>query len=199
MNLKEILLEDGRRRDVIRSVVRDIIKVYKEEEDGEFYLPNYTDEDNDVYHFPNLNYDFVVELTLNMDDSIDEFKLDSSFYKEDGVITVEINYNPENKKQITYDLVGELNEVLAHEIRHVDQYIKGTHDLSGPEEEDPYKYYTQDHELDAQVFGFKRLSKITNTPFDVVVKRWFNTHKDVHRLNDEETKDVINKILSYRK
>lgn len=199
MNLKEILLEDGRRREVIRTLVRDIIKVFKSEDDGEFYLPNYTNEDEEIYKFPTMNYDFVVELVLTSDSSVDGFKVDSSLYREDYIITVEVDYNPENKSQITYDLVGELNEVLAHEIRHIDQMIKGTHDLDVPEEEDPYKYYTQDHELDAQVFGFKRLSKITNTPFDVVVKRWFNTHKDIHRLNDEETKDVINKILSYRK
>lgn len=199
MNLKEILLEDGRRREVIRTLVRDIIKVFKSEDDGEFYLPNYTNEDEEIYKFPTMNYDFVVELVLTSDSSVDGFKVDSSLYREDYIITVEVDYNPENKSQITYDLVGELNEVLAHEIRHIDQMIKGTHDLDVPEEEDPYKYYTQDHELDAQVFGFKRLSKITNTPFDVVVKRWFQTHKDIHKLNDEQTKDVINKILSYRK
>ena len=193
MNLKEILLEDGRRREVIRTLVRDIIKVFKSEDDGEFYLPNYTNEDEEIYKFPTMNYDFVVELVLTSDSSVDGFKVDSSLYREDYIITVEVDYNPENKSQITYDLVGELNEVLAHEIRHIDQMIKGTHDLDVPEEEDPYKYYTQDHELDAQVFGFKRLSKITNTPFDVVVKRWFNTHKDIHRLNDEETKDAKEK------
>lgn len=199
MNLKKILLEDGRRREIIRTLVRDIIKVYKSEDEGEFYLPNYIDEENDFYNFPSINYDFVIELILKTDETIEGFKVDANFYREDYIISVEIDYNPEIKKTLTYDLVGELNEILAHEIRHIDQMIKGTHDLDVPEEEDPYKYYTQDHELDAQVFGFKRLSKITNTPFDVVVKRWFQTHKDVHRLNDEETKSVVNKILNYKK
>jgi hypothetical protein len=199
MNLKKILLEDGRRKEVIRTLVRDIIKVYKSEDEGEFYLPNYIDEDKDIYDFPNFQYDFILELILTVDDSIEGFKVDSNFYREDGIITVEIKYSSDNKKQMTYDLVGELNEVLAHEIRHIDQMVKGTYNLDVPEEEDPYKYYTQDHELDAQVFGFKRLSKITKTPFDVVVKRWFQTHKDTHMLDDEQAKDVINKLLNFKK
>ena len=76
MNLKKILLEDGRRREVIRTLVRDIIKVYKSEDEGEFYLPNYGDEDKDIYDFPNFEYDFVLELILTVDDSIEGFKVD---------------------------------------------------------------------------------------------------------------------------
>jgi len=198
MNYRELLLEDGRRREIIRTVVRDIIKVYKEEDDGEFYLPNYIDDEKDFYEFNNFGSEFIVELVLQPNENIESFKVDGNFYKDDDIIELILEYNPSNKTKITYDLIGELNEVIAHEIRHIDQRDKGTHDLSGPEEKDPYKYYTQPHEIDAQVFGFKRLSKITKTPFDVVVKRWFNTHKDVHKLNDKEVIDVMSKILNNR-
>jgi len=91
--------------------------------------------------------------------------------------------------------LGELNQVVAHEIRHLDQKTKGTFDLNIPEEEDPFKYYTQPHEIDAQVFGFKRLSKITKKPYELIVKNWFNKHKDIHRLNDKEMIEVINILL----
>ena len=64
-----------------------------------------------------------------------------------------------------------------------------------PEEEDPFKYYTQPHEIDAQVFGFKRLSKIAKKPYELVVKNWFNKHRDIHRLNDREMIEVINILL----
>jgi len=198
MNYRELLLEDGRRREIIRTVVRDIIKVYKEEDDGEFYLPNYIDDEKDFYEFNNFGSEFIVELVLQPNENVESFKVDGNFYKDDDIIELILEYNPSNKTKITYDLIGELNEVIAHEIRHIDQRDKGTYDLSGPEEKDPYKYYTQPHEIDAQVFGFKRLSKITKTPFDVVVKRWFNTHKDVHKLNDKEVIDVMSKILNNR-
>jgi hypothetical protein len=196
MNYKELLLEDGRRRDIIRTIVRDVIKIYKEEDDGEFYLPNYVDDEKDFYEFNNFGSELVVELVLQPNEDVESFKVDGNFYKDDDIIELILEYNPNNKTKMTYDLIGELNEVIAHEIRHVDQKDKGTYDLSGPEEKDPYKYYTQPHEIDAQVFGFKRLSKITKTPFDVVVKRWFNTHKDVHRLDDKQVRDVMSKILN---
>ena len=199
MRFRNLILEDGRRRDVIRAVVKDIIKLYKDEDEGEFYLPNYYDEENDFYEFPNLGETFVVEVVLEQNEDLESFKVNANYYHNEDIIEVTIEYNPNNKTRMTYDLVGELNEVIAHEIRHIDQKVKGTFNLDGPEEEDPHKYYTQPHELDAQVFGFKRLAKITKTPMDVVVKRWFKTHGDVHRLTDEQAQDVISKILNYKK
>ena len=100
-----------------------------------------------------------------------------------------------NKKSLLYDLNGELNEIIAHEIRHIDQRNKKTFNLDGPEEEDPYEYYTQPHEIDAQVFGFKRLSKIAKKPYEMVVKNWFDKHKDIHRLSNKEMEDVINILI----
>lgn len=198
MNYKKLILEDNRRRQVIRTLVRDIVKVYKEEEDGEFYLPNFINDKLDFYNFTSFDNDLILNLILQPNKKVETFKVDGEYYRNDDIISVTIEYNPEVKESITYDLVGELNEVLAHEIRHVDQKTKGMYNLDVPEEEDPFKYYTQEHELDAQVFGFKRLSKITKTPFDVVVKRWFKTHKDVHKLNDEQVIDVISKILNFK-
>ena len=199
MGFKNLILEDGRRRDVIRAVVKDIIKLYKDEDEGEFYLPNYYDDENDFYEFLKLGETFVVEVVLEQNEDLESFKVNADYYQNDDIIGVTIEYNPNNKTRMTYDLVGELNEVISHEIRHINQKVKGTFDLDVPEEKDPYKYYIQPHELDAQVFGFKRLAKITKTPIDVVVKRWFKTHGDVHRLTDEQAQDVISKILNYKK
>lgn len=199
MRFKNLILEDGRRRDVIRAVVKDIIKLYKDEDEGEFYLPNYYNDENDFYEFPNLGEFFVVEVVLEQNEDLESFKVNAGYYHNEDLIELTIEYNPNNKTRITYDLVGELNEVISHEIRHLDQKVKGTFDLDVPEEKDPYKYYTQPHELDAQVFGFKRLSKITRTPIDVVVKRWFKTHGDIHRLTNEQAQDVISKLLNYKK
>jgi hypothetical protein len=194
-----LILEDGRRRDVIKTLVKDIIKIYKEESDGEFYLPKPTnDEENDFYEFPGID-SLVVILTLQPDKNLETFKVNGEFLNEDGVIQILIVYNPKNKTKITYDLIGELNEVVAHEIRHIDQQEKGTFDLSGSEDEDSYKYYTQPHELDALNFGFKRMSHITKKPIEVLVQNWFDKNEDIHRLNPEQKKDLIKKILNYKK
>lgn len=198
MTKEQILLEDNRRREVIRQIVSGITKVFKTEEDGDFYLPNYFDEEKDFYKFKELPVPLSVELQLVKNEDIKSFVINGEYLHEDDIINVYIEYNPEIKMQIIYDLIGELNELIAHEIRHVDQNIKGTYELGGDEPEDPYEYYTQPKELDAQLFGFKRLAKITQKPLDFVIKNWFEKNKEVHRLSDKQIPDVINKILTHK-
>ena len=198
IDMGNLLLENKKRRNVIRTLVRDIITVFKSEDEGEYYLPNYLDKE-DFYNFLDFNHDLVVELNLIEDTSLGGFKLDAHLWRDEDVIEVTITYDPNMKNNITFKLIGELNEVIGHEIRHIDQKYRNLFDINVPEEKDPYKYYTQPHEIDAQVFGFRRLSKLTKQPFEVVVKEWFDTHEDVHKLNADEVDDVISKILKYKK
>jgi hypothetical protein len=195
MKYNDLLLENNRRREVIRVIVKDIISVFKQEEDGEFYLPNYINDDKDFYNFTNFENNLSVEVIINPNLDVDDFIVDGNYWGSDDIIEIIIDYNPDVKSKILYDLVGELNQVVAHEIRHIDQRNKETFDLDGPEEEDPYEYYTQPHEIDAQVFGFKRLSKIAKKPYEIVVKNWFDKHKDIHRLSNKEMEDVINILI----
>jgi len=196
MKYNDLLLENNRRREVIRVIVKDIISVFKQEEDGEFYLPNYINDDKDFYNFTNFENNLSVEVIINPNFDVDDFIVDGNYWGSDDIIEIIIDYNPDVKNKILYDLVGELNQVVAHEIRHIDQRNKETFDLDGPEEEDPYEYYTQPHEIDAQVFGFKRLSKIAKKPYEMVVKNWFDKHKDIHRLSNKEMEDVINILMN---
>jgi hypothetical protein len=198
IDMGNLLLENKKRRNVIRTLVRDIISVFKSEDEGEYYLPNYLDNE-DFYNFLDFNHDLTIELNLVEDESLDSFKLDAWLWGNEDVIEVVITYNPNTKNNITFKLIGELNEVIGHEIRHIDQKYRNLFDINVPEEENPYKYYTQPHEIDAQVFGFKRLSKLTKRPFEVVVKEWFDTHEDVHKLSVDEVNDVISKLLNYKK
>jgi len=197
---KELLSEQGRKRDVIRKVIKDIVTVFKNEEEGEFYLPEYfEDRDEMVYDFMTMGESFSVELIMEINDEIDSFKVNAEIYNDDHAIKLVIQYNFENKNKILYDLIGELNEVIAHELRHVDQNVRGTFVSKSYRGKDPIKYYTQPKELDAQVFGFNRLSKLTRTPFEEVVNRWFETHRDIHQLDDKGIKTVISKLLKFRR
>lgn len=199
MNEGKTLFENVQQRESIRSVVKDIIKVFKSKDEGEFYLPEEINPDVMTYIIPKLKYEFSVELIIEKNSNIDNFKINGQYSSDDETITVLIHYNPNKKRTITYDLIGELNEIVAHELRHGYQNSKGYFDLGDSEEENPYKYYTQPKELDALNFGFKRMSQITKKPIEVLVNNWFDKNKDIHRLNDEEKKDVINKILKYKK
>lgn len=200
MNLKNIiietlLMEDNRRREIIRKIVRDLILVFKNNDEGDFYLPEYFGEDNPIYVFPGFEENLTIEFKISINESIDNFIVDANYYNQEEIIEINLEYNPKNKNQIMYDLIGELNEIVAHEIRHVDQKNKGMFDFNKKEEKVPYKYYLQPHEMDAQIFGFNRLSKLTRKPFEEVVRNWYKTHKDLHRLTDSQSENVINKLL----
>jgi hypothetical protein len=109
-----------------------------------------------------------------------------------------------------YDLIGELNEIVAHELRHEYQRNKGMYNFSvdddyddddddydDDEEKTGYEYYSQPHEIDAQVEGFKRMGVVTKRPFEELVRNWFRTHQDIHQMNPEDTKKVIDLILKH--
>jgi hypothetical protein len=194
---KSILLEDSRYRGEIRSIVRDIVQAFKDNDEGEFYLPEDV-SGNHYYDIPKLDTQVVVELTIEPDSEIDDYLINAEYFRDVDIIGITILYNPDNKQQSLYGIVGELNEVIAHELRHVNQKIKGTYDLSVEEPEDPYLYYTQPHEVDAQVHGFKRMSQITKKPFEELVRNWFKTHEDLHGMDDEDVQKVIQTLLDYK-
>jgi hypothetical protein len=194
---KSILLEDNRNRDVIRTIVRDIVQAFKDNNEGEFYLPEDV-SGNHYYNVPKLSSEIVVELTIDPDSEIDDYMINAEYFRDVDIFGITILYNPDNKQRSLYGIVGELNEVIAHELRHVHQKTKGTYDLSVEEPEDPYLYYTQPHEVDAQVHGFKRMSQITRKPFEELVKNWFDTHKDLHGMNDDDVKKVTQILIDYK-
>ena len=191
---KSFILEGTKMRQEIREVVRDIIQIFKNEEEGEFYLPEEVNDEESYYDFKRFN--LGVELIIQQSDDVDDFLLNAELYREEGIIAILIVYNPENKNRIIYDLVGELNELVGHELRHIYQQKYNTFDIDVEEPEEPFEYYTQPHEIDAQIAGFKRMSQITKKPFEEVVRNWFEKNKDIHRLGDNQKEEVIKMILT---
>ena len=151
-----------------------------------------------TYEFSKISTPFSVELKIEEDENIDDFKINGEYVEDDDTVTIVIHYNSDKKRTLVYDLIGELNEIVAHEIRHIVQKEKGHFELGGSKEEDSYKYYTQPHELDALNFGFKRMSRMTKKPIDTLVQNWFDNNEDIHMLKPEQKKDVIKKILNYK-
>jgi hypothetical protein len=198
LKIRSLLNEDNNKREEIRTIVRDIITIFKNNDEGDFYLPEDVN-DEEFYNFKKINATLTIELTIAIDDEIDGFEVNADWISEDDVIELSIKYNPENKNRLIYDLSGELNEIIAHEIRHIHQEVTGSYNTKVRKTTEGKKYYTQPHELDAQIFGFKRISKLTKTPFDIVVKRWFKTHKNLHQMNDKDVKYVIGKIMEFKK
>lgn len=181
----------------IRTVVKDIINVLKKGNSGEFYLP-----ENDYgtgYSFDKFPVEFSVELSIKRSNQIDGYKMNANYSNEDEVVEVLIIYNPKDLKKSLYDIVGELNEIISHELEHSLQSYRGELEHDDEDINNSLQYYTQPHEISAQIAGFKRLSKLRKLPFEKVVQDWFDTHKDVHELNDREQKIVMDTILKYKK
>lgn len=176
----------------IRNIVRDIVNIIKKGKTGNFYLPE--NEYGTGYEFQNFPLEISIELIIKFSKKIETFKVNAEFSQEDDVIEVLVIINPNNIDKSLYDLIGELNEVIAHELEHSRQSVRG--ELSKRKSpENPLKYYTQKHELEAQLAGFKRLSKLRKQPLDKIIIDWFESHEDIHQLNDKEKNIVIKKLM----
>jgi len=192
MNKK--LLNEDKYDSVVRQLVRDIVTIYKEGKDGEYGLPEDLYEDEIEYQFPQFDSPFSIYLEISNDDSVDGFDVEAAYYRDEDMISVEIVTNPSYGPQIIQELVGELNEVLRHELEHLKQYENG-YKFPKKEPTNPEKYYTQSHELDAQKAGFKRRSKGEKIDYETLVRRWFQDNRHKHRMTDDQAERVIQKIL----
>lgn len=180
----------------VRNIVKDIVSIIKQNEEGDFYLPE--DINGEIeYTLTRKNVSFSVELTIRFNDIIGGFGVNGAYSHRDDTIELVLEYNPKTIKQQLYDLIGEINEVLTHEMTHLDQYYKGRLDYIDIED-GPLEYYTREHEIPAQYYGFKRLSKLRKVPLEDVVREWFRTHKETHKLNPNQEEIVIQHILNYK-
>ena len=195
---KKVILEKAQKASYIREIVRDIITIFKKEDAGEFYLPEEFNEDIPYYELPSSV--IAVELIIEPSNDVDDFLTNANFYRDEDIIVVKIVYNSNKKNKILYNLIGELNEIIAHELRHQYQRDTGLFDLDNTisnEEEDGFIHYSKPEEIDAQVDGFKRMRDVTKRPFEELVRNWFRTHQKIHSMNPEDTKKVIDLILDY--
>lgn len=188
------LINEGKYDGITRTLVRDIIQVYKYQREGEFGLPE-TITGEDEYQFPNLDQTFSVLLDLEMDDTIESFDIDAEYYDEEEVISITIKTNPDlrYRPEILQSVIQELNEIVRHELEHVKQIKLEL--PRGKEYKDHERYYSQPRELEAQKAGFKRRSKQEKKPMEYLVRKWFETNKNKYKMTPQQVERVIQKIL----
>jgi len=189
------ITESKKDRKIIRNVVRDIVKVFKENDEGVYYLPEGISEDMTYFNY-NIDVEYTVEFEMVEDFDANEIYVDGDYYPDEETLVINVRYNPDNKLSHITELIGELNEIVAHEFTHMRQVTKGFLDTVGGEPENSFDYYSQPHELEAQSKGFKRKSKITKQPMSDVIDKWFEKYKFKHRLSDEEAEKIKDKIMT---
>ena len=192
--LNENLIVEARYDNVVRTLVRDIISIYKHQREGEFSLPeDVRGEESMTYSFPEIENEFSIELNLATDDDVDTVEIDAAYYRDEDTIEVTIISNPDLGYQNIQELIGELNETIRHELEHISQYQKGYEFPKEPK--GPLKYYIQPHELEAQLAGFKRRSRKEKRDLEEVIRGWFRRNEKKHRLKPKEVEIVVNKLL----
>ena len=206
-NIKEsvIINEAKDINEPIRMIVRDITNIIKSKEYGSYNLPE------DVSSSYNLEYDFdsdykkfnisraynippfSLELTYDANFNIDEpYMLNASLLDDNETIGMVIIINPEHFPQLMYDLIADVNDLVAHEIEHIFQEYgmrpedESNYKLDGDEETKGIDYYTQKHEIPAQLKGIIRVAKLRKQPIEQVIMDWFKRSKYAHQLNDDE-------------
>lgn len=186
----ENITESRMSRVAIRTTVKDIVNVLKNGKEGTFYFPG---EDGEEYEFTNLPFGYSVQLYVEIDNQIDTYQMNGRIMEND-VIQIIIRFNPKTLKQNFYNIIGELNDIVAHELEHLYQYFRGEHTFK-TQSKKSFKYYTEPQEVGAQRAGFRRVAKLRKLPFNDVVRDWFETHKDIHGLKDDEMEKVIQIII----
>lgn len=192
--MKKLILED-KYDSVVRKIVRDIIIVFTNNKGGEFLLPEDVTNHETEYSFPQIESPIQVYLELIEDDSVDGFDVDADYYRDEDLINITIISNPRFGRSIIQELIGELNEIIRHEIEHIAQHDSG-YKFPRKEPKKPLDYYTQPHELDAQRAGFKRRSKAERIDYESLIRTWFENNKSKHKLSPQEVETVVKRILN---
>ena len=191
--MNESLITEGKYDGVVRELVKDVISIAKFQKEGEFELPEDISGEM-VYNFPQLETTFTIELKLNVSDDIKTVDVDGAYYPDEDVIEISVITNPNLNRQVLEELHFELNELIRHELEHIIQFERGD-DIPIEEPKKPIKYYSQPHELQAQIAGFKRRAKKERKPLEYVIRNWFEKNKLKHRLSPKNIEVVINRIL----
>lgn len=193
--INESLIIERKYDGITRSVIKDIVKMFKEYKVGEFSLPEeLEDSDEMVYDFGRNFPLFSVTLKMIEDDNVEDFEIDGEYYRDDETIVIEIITNPNTDKTILQNLISELNEVVRHELEHVKQNKMGVKMKKEPKK--PFDYYNQQKEIDAQIAGFKRRSKQEKKDMEDIIDKWFIKYQKRHNLTPDEVKKIKIRLLS---
>jgi hypothetical protein len=184
----------GKLDSVVRSIVKDLVKVFKNNKEGVFELPEDLYPEIYTYSFTKLESDISVSIELVQDETVETIDVDGDYYDDESLIDIVVISNPKKNKQVIYELIGELNELIRHELEHLKQFERG-YEFPDEEPSDSQGYYTQKHELDALRKGFKRRSKLEGKKYDELIRNWFKKNYHEHKLTENQEKFVIDRIL----
>ena len=196
--LEGVIVESSVTDAPVRQIVRSLVNIIKTKETGMYYLPEDLGDSDDVeYNFKNIPY-FSVEFDYTENYNIDdEYLINAVLFNEDFTISIKLIINPKFYPQSMYDIIADLNDVLAHEIEHIyqlswerpedemDVYSNREHER--PQGKD---YYLQSHEIPAQFKGLRRINKLRKEKMSKTIRDWFKRNQSVHNLSDNDIEEI---------
>ena len=201
--LEGVIVESSVTDRPVREIVRTLVNIVKSQETGTHYLPEDISEDGETFEYSFKKIpEFSIEFNYEIDHAVDgEYKIDGQIHDDDTII-IDLIINPNNYPQSMYDIVADLNDIVAHEIEHIYQNAwERPKDEIDPFENNPderptgKEYYKQPHEVPAELAGFRRINRLRKEPIEKTIRDWFNRNRNVHQLNDEDI-DELTEYLS---
>jgi len=190
---EETITEDSGYRKTVRDVVRDMVFEIKKNLRGkrEITFPEY-----------NLGQHPPFELVLKMNPTpkkhrhelLKPFDVQAFWVEGEDTIEVEVDIDEKAGNEIFYELIGELNDDIRHELEHRKQEYSG-YEFPDKEYKQPLRYYTQQHEIEAQVAGFKRKAKIQGRNIEDVMREFFNRRKEVYNLKQSTIDKIVARLM----
>ena len=195
---EELITESSVMDAPVRKVVRDLVNIIKNKDIGEYSLPEFKEDgDEDEYDFRNVPL-FSVLFFYEKDYTIeDDYLINGAILDGDEfIIAIKLILNPKKYPQSLYDIIADLNDVVAHELEHIYQESS----LRPDDEMDIYmdnekrpigkEYYLQSHEIPAQFKGFRRINKLRKESMKKTIRDWFIRHKNVHNLSNYDIEEI---------
>ncbi len=190
----DMIQEQKVSRKFLRDIVRDIIfKIKKDYKKPKTYKYNRVD--------PGFGNPFDMEIVMNKGKDFDGKFLkpyDMEAFWDDDTDTLEVflNIDPRTDQSFLYNLVGEFNDVISHELTHKRQYERGDK-ISKRRITRPETYYTQPHEVEAQMVGFKRKAKLMGKPLEDIIRDYFNKRRIKYNLTDRIIDRIVKKLMEH--
>jgi hypothetical protein len=187
-NDNETITEQKINNNLIRNIVREISFEIKKDLHGKRKknIGTYDigmDEPVDVVLFVNP--------TPNKDENVKPLDIQGYWDEDENQIEIDVDIADDADMDVMYELIGELNDVVTHEFQHAKQTKRG-YEFPDVEYKQPKRYYLQQHEIEAQVAGFKRKAKLQKRPIEDVIREYFekrNIRKSLINLFVERLMD----------
>ena len=203
--LEGVIVESSVTDAPIREIVRSLTNIIKTRETRTHYLPEeISDGEKFEYNFKNIPT-FSVELNYDMDAMLeDDYKIDGKTVDDGDIIVIDLVINPNFFPSVMYDVIGDLNDLIAHELEHIyqDAWKRPKSEMDpyeGREDERPKdkEYYKQPHEVPAELAGFRRVNKLRKEPIEKTIRDWFERNRNIHNLDDEDI-DELTEFLTQK-